>query len=81
VLQLGSFRDLRGYGWPGFKRLGLSRQDKGHAAELAALVTAIRDGQPSPIPFEELVEVSRWSLRLATETATTGAQTGGLHGE
>ena len=64
VLQLDNFRDLRGYGWPGFKRQKLSRQDKGHTAELAALVTAVRDAQPSPIPWEELVEVSRWSIRL-----------------
>ena len=65
VLQLDNFRDLRGFGWPGFKRQKLRRQDKGHAAELAALITAVRDGLPSPIPWEELVEVSRWSIRLA----------------
>jgi predicted dehydrogenase/threonine dehydrogenase-like Zn-dependent dehydrogenase len=68
VLQLDNFRDLRGFGWPGFKRQKLSRQDKGHAAELAALVAAVRDGSPSPIPWEEIIEVSRWSIRLAAET-------------
>ena len=29
--------------------------DKGHAAEVAAFTNAIREGKPSPIPFDELV--------------------------
>ena len=68
VLQLDNFRDLRGYGWPSFTKQKLSRQDKGHGAEMAVLVAAVRDGSPSPIPWEELVEVSRWSIRLAAES-------------
>jgi predicted dehydrogenase/threonine dehydrogenase-like Zn-dependent dehydrogenase len=72
VLQLDNFRQLRGIDWPGFTRQNLFRQDKGHAAELATLVAAVRDGRPSPIPWPELVEVSRWSLRLA---ATEGSGT------
>ncbi len=67
VLQLDNFRDLRGFGWPGFKRQKLRRQDKGHHAEMKELVTAVRDGVQSPIPWEELLEVSRWSIRLATD--------------
>jgi predicted dehydrogenase/threonine dehydrogenase-like Zn-dependent dehydrogenase len=67
VLQLDNFRDLRGFGWPGFKRQKLSRQDKGHAGEMAQLVAAVRDGAQSPIPWKELMEVSRWSIRLASE--------------
>jgi predicted dehydrogenase/threonine dehydrogenase-like Zn-dependent dehydrogenase len=39
------------------------RQDKGHAAEISAWLSAIHRGGPSPIPFDELVEVSRWSIR------------------
>jgi predicted dehydrogenase len=36
-----------------------SRRDKGHSREIQLTVAAMRAGAPSPIPFEELVEVSR----------------------
>src|SRR5690606_31359851 len=29
ILQLDNFRRLKGFGWPGFKRMSLWRQDKG----------------------------------------------------
>jgi predicted dehydrogenase len=59
VLQLDNFRRLRGYGWPGFSRLDLWRQDKGNAACMAAFVAAVASGGPSPVAFDELVEVTR----------------------
>ena len=34
-------------------------QDKGHRRELQLTIDAVRDGKPSPIPFEELVEVTK----------------------
>jgi hypothetical protein len=45
------------------------RQDKGHAAFLKAFVDSIRQGAPSPIPADEIFEVSRWSARLAALAA------------
>lgn len=65
VLQLDNFRKLRGYGWPGFRKMNLWWQDKGQKACAAAFIGAIRDGGPSPIPFGEVVEVSRVSIQLA----------------
>jgi predicted dehydrogenase/threonine dehydrogenase-like Zn-dependent dehydrogenase len=65
VLQLENFRALRGYGWPGFKQLWLWRQDKGHKAEVQAFIGAIQHGRQSPIPFEELVEVTQVSFAVA----------------
>lgn len=59
VVQLDNFRRLTGYGWPGFKRLNLWRQDKGNAACMAAFVAAVAAGGAAPIPFAELVEVTR----------------------
>lgn len=59
ILQLDNFRKLQGFGWPGFKKMNLWNQDKGHASEMAALVGSIKNDQPSPIPFEEIVEVTR----------------------
>ena len=65
VLQLDNFRTLRGFGVRGFRRSALWRQDKGHQACAAAFLTAVRSGGPSPIPFEEIVEVSRTAIALA----------------
>ncbi len=39
------------------------RQDKGHAAEIAAWTDSLKRRGPAPIPLEELIEVSRWSIR------------------
>jgi predicted dehydrogenase len=65
VLQLDNFRRLTGFGWPGFKKLNLWRQDKGQRACVAAFVQALRTGGPAPIPVEEILEVSRVTIELA----------------
>jgi len=65
VLQLDNFRHLTGFGWPGFKKLNLWRQDKGQRACAAAFVQALRTGGPAPIPVEEILEVSRVTIELA----------------
>jgi predicted dehydrogenase len=65
ILQMDNFRSLRGYGWPGFKTMQLWRQDKGNYACAEAFVNAIRDGKPSPIPFNELVETAKVSIDVA----------------
>jgi predicted dehydrogenase len=68
VLQLDNFRRLRGYGWPGFTSQRLWRQDKGQMACAAAFVKAIKAGDASPIPLEEILEVSRAAI-AASEAA------------
>ncbi len=68
ILQLDNFRRLKGFGWPGFKSMNLWRQDKGQKACAAALVRAVEQGGAAPIPFEELIEVSRVTIE-ATEEA------------
>jgi len=57
-----NFRRLTGYGWPGFRRLWLRKQDKGHAAGVAAFIAAVRGEQPPPIPFDEIIEVTAATL-------------------
>jgi predicted dehydrogenase len=49
-----------GFGWPG-------RMDKGHLAEIRAWTRAVRGEGPAPIPLEELLEVSRWSIRAGEQ--------------
>lgn len=65
ILQLDNFRALKGYNWPAFRKMNLFRQDKGQNACAAAFVEAIRTGGESPIPFAEIVEVSRVAIELA----------------
>lgn len=65
VLQLDNFRRLRAWGWNS-KPWGWSfGQDKGNAACVAAFVEAVQDGRPAPIPFDEIMEVSRVSVEVA----------------
>jgi threonine dehydrogenase-like Zn-dependent dehydrogenase/predicted dehydrogenase len=40
------------------------RRDKGHRRELDLTLEAIRSGQPAPIPFEELVEVTEATFAI-----------------
>lgn len=68
VLQLDNFRKLTGFGWPGFTKMNLWRQDKGQKACAAAFVQAVAKGASAPIPFEEVAEVARVSIEIA-ETA------------
>jgi hypothetical protein len=54
-----------GYGWPGFTKMNLWRQDKDQKACAAAFVRAIEAGSEAPIPLEELLEVGRVTVELA----------------
>ena len=64
VLQLDNFRKLRGWGWKGFKKMNLWRQDKGQVACARAFVEAVKSGAPCPIALDEVVEVSRVSVEV-----------------
>lgn len=65
VLQLDNFLRLKGWGFADFKKTSLWSQDKGHSACLEAFVESLRSGDPAPIPFEELVEVTETTLEVA----------------
>jgi predicted dehydrogenase/threonine dehydrogenase-like Zn-dependent dehydrogenase len=67
VLQLDNYRKLTSFGWPGFKKMNLWHQDKGHKACVKAFVDAISNDNPSPISIEEILEVSRISINLANQ--------------
>ena len=64
VLQLDNFRKLKGYGWPGFNKMNLWRQDKGQNVCAAAFLSAITTGQ-SAIPVDEIFEVARVTIEVA----------------
>lgn len=65
ILQLDNFRKLKGFGWPGFAKMNLWRQDKGQKDCAAAFVRAVEFGGVAPIAFDELVEVSRVTIQIA----------------
>ena len=65
VLQLDNFRRLTSFGWPGFKKLNLWRQDKGQSACSQAFVDAVAQSAASPIPFGEVLEVARRTIEAA----------------
>ena len=65
ALQLDNFRRLTGFGWPGFGKMNLWRQDKGQKACAAAFVRAVETGGAAPIPLEELIEVARVTIEAA----------------
>ena len=64
IVQFDNFRSLHAHGWQGLGNQRLFRQDKGHQAEVASFIDAVRQGQPAPIPVEELLEVTRVSFEV-----------------
>jgi predicted dehydrogenase/threonine dehydrogenase-like Zn-dependent dehydrogenase len=67
ILQLENFLRLRGWGWPGFSKMNLWRQDKGAHKSVSLFLNAIREGRAALIPLDEVVEVSGVSIKLAQE--------------
>jgi len=69
VLQLDNFRKLKGYGWPGFSKMNLWKQDKGQNACAAAFLQAVEKGVPA-IALEEIFEVARVTIVVAKQLRT-----------
>jgi predicted dehydrogenase len=69
ILVIDNFKSLIGYGVN--CRLKSLRQNKGHEKEVEEFIKAVSDGRESPIPFEELVEVTLASFS-AVKSATLG---------
>lgn len=67
VLQLDNFVKLRGYGWSGFKKMNLWKQDKGQNECVKAFISSIKNGLPSPIPADEIFEVARTSIEISNK--------------
>lgn len=65
VLKMDNYRELKGYGWPGFNKMKLFKQDKGQLACVQAFIDSIKHGMPSPIPYIEILESSRVAIEIA----------------
>ncbi|WP_439145968.1 bi-domain-containing oxidoreductase [Vibrio sp.] len=67
VLQLDNFRKLKGFGWPGFKKMNLWKQDKGQTPCSAAFLESIEKGTEAPITARELFEVAKVTIEIAEQ--------------
>ena len=65
IIQLDNFRKMKGYGWAGFNKMNLWRQDKGHKLEIQTFLDSVRFGKQSPISINELIEETRITLEIA----------------
>lgn len=65
VLQMDNYRVLKGFGWNGFKKMKLFKQDKGQKACAKDFIDAIREGKDAPITYDEVMESSRVSIEVA----------------
>lgn len=64
IIKIDNFKRMDGYGVPGFKKMKTAKQEKGHNAEVAAFIDAVRKGGQAPISFSEIEEVTRVSILL-----------------
>jgi predicted dehydrogenase/threonine dehydrogenase-like Zn-dependent dehydrogenase len=67
IIQLDNFRKIKAFGWSGFSRTSSFKQDKGQINCVKTFVDAVKVGGNPPIPFEEIIEVSQASIKLASE--------------
>ncbi|MBL4832213.1 MAG: bi-domain-containing oxidoreductase [Aliivibrio sp.] len=67
VLQLDNFRKLKAFGWKGFKKMNLWAQDKGQKGCAQAFVNAVKKGTEAPISSEEIFEVARVTIEIASQ--------------
>jgi len=65
VIQLDNFKKMRGFGWKGFNKMNLLSQDKGQFQCIKAFVDSIEKGKEAPISFDEIYEVSEYSIKIA----------------
>lgn len=65
VIRCENFRVTEGFGVDGLKKFRTRSQNKGHGEEVASFVKAVREGGESPIPLEELLEVTKATFDAA----------------
>ena len=74
VVQIDNFRRLQGWGASVSRSVMPRGQDKGHEALAAAFLAAVKGGGKPPIPPDELLEVSEWSIRAQALANSGGGE-------
>ena len=67
VLQLDNFVKLKGFGFKGFKKMNLWKQDKGQNLCSQLFLDSIREGTSTPIDIKEIFEVAKVSIDIAEQ--------------
>ncbi|MDK1312581.1 bi-domain-containing oxidoreductase [Pseudoalteromonas ardens] len=67
VLQLDNFVKLKGFGFKGFKKMNLWKQDKGQNLCSQLFLDSIREGTAAPIDINEIFEVAKISIDIAEQ--------------
>lgn len=65
VLQLNNFRELKGFGWNNFRKKTTFTQEKGQTQCVENYVMSIKNGEESPIPLSEILEVTRVCIEIS----------------
>ena len=65
ILQIDNYLVLKGYGWPGFNKMRLFKQDKGQVACAKAFIDSILNGEECPIPYNEVMESSKIAIEAS----------------
>ncbi len=65
ILKLDNFKKLSGYGWKSFVKESLWKQNKGNQECIKSFIDAVKNRSKSPIPFNELIEVTRVTIEIA----------------
>jgi predicted dehydrogenase/threonine dehydrogenase-like Zn-dependent dehydrogenase len=68
VLQIDNFLKMRGWGWQGFSKMNLWRQDKGASAFVTAFLHSVNGMAPAPVSRLEIMETSEIAIKLAEAT-------------
>ena len=64
IIQLDNFQKMKGYSWPGFNKMNLWKQDKGHKVEVKTFLESVRFGKQSPISIDELIKETRITIDI-----------------
>jgi len=67
VLQLDNFVKLKAFGWKGFKKLNLWKQDKGQKSCCKLFLDSIKNGTVAPIDANEIFEIASISIDIAEQ--------------
>ncbi|EPE2652130.1 bi-domain-containing oxidoreductase [Vibrio fluvialis] len=67
VLQLDNFVKLKGFGFKGFNKMNLWKQDKGQNICSKLFLDSIRHGKCAPIDIKEIFEVAKISIDIAEQ--------------
>lgn len=72
IVTIDNFIGVKGYNAPGVRNRRGWKQDKGQTACVKAFAEAVSAGRPSPIPFEELIEVAEACIQATNQITSAG---------